>query len=343
MPTTPDDPANETTGGGPAGEPGDSAIGRPTDGPTDGPVGGSVDGEAVQRFLTGFHDGLCADLERLDGEARFESDAWKRPEGGGGVTRILTDGALFEKAGVAFSRVSGTKLPPSATAARPQLAGRGWEAMGVSLVLHPWNPYVPTTHANVRFFKAEKAGEAPIWWFGGGFDLTPYYGFEEDCVHWHRTARDAVEPFGTGLHDELKAWCDRYFFIEHRGEARGVGGLFFDDFDRGGFDNAFGLMRSVAESFLPAYAPIVERRRGTSHTERERDFQLVRRGRYVEFNLVLDRGTLFGLQSGGRTESILMSMPPKVAWEYRHEPEPGSPEEALTTRFLPVRDWLADG
>jgi len=317
-------------------------TGDPTGKPADDPSRDAVDGEAVQRFLTGFHDGLCADLERLDGKARFASDAWQRPEGGGGITRILTDGALFEKAGVAFSRVNGTKLPPSATASRPQLAGRGWEAMGVSLVLHPRNPYVPTTHANVRFFKAEKAGEAPIWWFGGGFDLTPYYGFEEDCVHWHRTAHDAVEPFGDGLHAELKDWCDRYFFIRHRGEARGVGGLFYDDFDRGGFEHAFGLMRSVAGSFLPAYRPIVERRRDTPYAERERAFQLMRRGRYVEFNLVLDRGTLFGLQSGGRTESILMSMPPAVTWEYRFEPEPGSPEEALTTRILPVRDWLAD-
>jgi len=304
-------------------------------------TGSAVDGDAVQTFLTGFHDGLCRDLEALDGRATFRSDPWKRPEGGGGITRILTDGALFEKAGVAFSRVSGTKLPPSATAARPQLAGRGWEAMGVSLVLHPWNPHVPTTHANVRFFKAEKEGEAPIWWFGGGFDLTPYYGVREDCVHWHRTARDAVAPFGDGLHDELKAWCDRYFFITHRDEARGVGGLFFDDFDRGGFDNAFGLMRSVATHFLPAYQPIVERRRDAPYGDRERAFQLMRRGRYVEFNLVLDRGTLFGLQSGGRTESILMSMPPQVAWEYRHEAEPGSPEEALVRDFLPERDWLA--
>jgi len=303
--------------------------------------GDEIDGEAVRRFLTGFHDELCADLERLDGGARFLSDVWKRPEGGGGVTRILSDGALFEKAGVAFSQVSGTKLPPSATAARPQLAGRGWEAMGVSLVLHPRNPYVPTTHANVRFFKAEKAGEAPIWWFGGGFDLTPYYGFEEDCVHWHRTAREAVAPFGDDLHAELKAWCDRYFFIKHRDEARGIGGLFYDDFDRGGFTAAFGLTRSVAEHFYPAYAPIVERRRDTPYGERERAFQLVRRGRYVEFNLVLDRGTLFGLQSGGRTESILMSLPPKVSWEYRHTPEPGSPEQALTDHFLVARDWLA--
>ena len=305
-------------------------------------VADEVDGEAVQRFLRGFHDSLCADLERLDGKARFASDEWSRPEGGGGVTRTLTDGALFEKAGVGFSRVFGTELPPSASAARPELAGRGWEAMGVSLVLHPWNPYAPTSHANVRFFKAEMPGEAPVWWFGGGFDLTPCYGFEEDCVHWHATAREAVAPYGDGLHDELKAWCDRYFYIKHRQEARGVGGLFFDDFHRGGFANAFGLMRSVAEHFYPAYAPILERRRDTPYGERERAFQLVRRGRYVEFNLVLDRGTLFGLQSGGRTESILMSMPPKVAWEYRHEPEPGSPEAALTERFLPERDWLAN-
>ena len=301
----------------------------------------TLDSSSVQRFLNDFHDRLCADLEKLDGKARFESDAWQRPEGGGGVTRILANGALFEKAGVAFSRVSGTKLPPSATAARPQLAGRHWEAMGVSLVLHPLNPYVPTTHANVRFFRAEKPGEEPIWWFGGGFDLTPYYGFDDDCMHWHQSARDAVQPFGDDLHGELKAWCDRYFHIKHRDEPRGIGGLFFDDFDRGGFDQSFGLMRSVATHFLPAYQPIVERRRDMPYGERERRFQLVRRGRYVEFNLVLDRGTLFGLQSGGRTESILMSMPPQANWEYRFEPEAGSPEEALTEYFLKPRDWLA--
>ena len=301
----------------------------------------TVDAAAVHTFLEGFHDTLCDQLESLDGGARFVSDTWTRAEGGGGVTRILTDGGLFEKAGVARSVVSGDTLPPSASALRPELAGRRWQATGVSLVLHPRNPWVPTAHANVRFFVAEKDGEPPVWWFGGGFDLTPYYGFEEDCAHWHRCARDACTPFGEGVHDELKAWCDRYFHLKHRDEARGVGGLFFDDWSRGGFDASFGLMRSVAGHFHPAYEPIARRRRDTAWGGRERDWQLYRRGRYVEFNLVWDRGTLFGLQSGGRTESILMSLPPAVAWHYGHEPDPGSPEAALVERFLPVRDWLA--
>jgi len=301
-----------------------------------------VDIDAVHRFLETFHDTLCARIESLDGRARFASDAWTRPEGGGGVTRILTDGAVFEKAGVARSVVSGSTLPPSATAQRPELAGRHWQATGVSLVLHPHNPYVPTSHANVRFFVATKQGEPPVWWFGGGFDLTPYYGFEADCAHWHGRARDACAPFGDEVHDELKQWCDRYFHLKHRDEARGVGGLFFDDWSRGGFDAAFGLMKSVAEHFYPAYAPIVARRRDTPWGEREREWQLYRRGRYVEFNLVWDRGTLFGLQSGGRTESILMSLPPAVAWHYGYQAEPGSPEAALTRDFLPIRNWLAD-
>lgn len=299
-----------------------------------------VDAPAVHRFLESFHDSLCAELETLDGGARFISDAWTRAEGGGGVTRILTGGNVFEKAGVARSVVSGSTLPPTATAQRPELAGRDWQATGVSLVLHPSNPHVPTSHANVRFFVATKPGEEPVWWFGGGFDLTPYYGYREDCTHWHDTARRACEPAGDGVHDELKRWCDRYFHLKHRDEARGVGGLFFDDWSRGGFDQAFGLMKSVAEHFYPAYAPIVTRRRDTPYGEREREWQLYRRGRYVEFNLVWDRGTLFGLQSGGRTESILMSLPPATGWHYGYEPQPGSPEAALLSDFLPPRDWL---
>lgn len=302
---------------------------------------GEFDADAVRDFLAGFHDGLCADLEALDGKARFVSDEWTRAEGGGGITRILTNGATFEKAGVARSTVSGDTLPPSASALRPELAGRRWQASGVSLVLHPTNPYVPTSHANVRFFVAEKDGEPPVWWFGGGFDLTPCYGFDEDCGHWHRTSRDAVTPFGEHLHADMKAECDRYFMLKHRNEPRGVGGLFFEDFTGAGFGHAFGLMRSVAEHFLPAYAPIVERRRDTPYGDAQRNWQAYRRGRYVEFNLVWDRGTLFGLQSGGRTESILMSMPPAAAWEYARAPEPGSPEAALAERYLVPRDWLA--
>lgn len=301
----------------------------------------TVDSQAVYTFLTAFHDTLCAQLESLDGQAKFIDDAWTREQGGGGLTRIMTNGAVFEKAGVAFSKVSGTSLPPSASAHRPELAGRKWEAMGVSLVLHPLNPFIPTTHANIRFFRADMPGEKPVWWFGGGFDLTPYYGFEEDCVHWHQTARDAVLPFGESLHDTFKTWCDDYFYLKHRNEARGIGGLFFDDFSGDSFDHAFGVMQSVANHFYPAYAPIVERRRNLPYSQQHRDFQLYRRGRYVEFNLVFDRGTLFGLQSGGRTESILMSLPPHVSWHYNYQPEAGSPEEELTTRFLPARDWLS--
>lgn len=304
---------------------------------------GTVDSDAVYKFLRKFHDGLCQQLSQLDGGAVFVDDEWSREEGGGGLTRILTDGAVFEKAGVAFSRVNGTMLPPSASAHRPELAGRGWEAMGVSLVLHPTNPYIPTTHANVRFFRADKEGEEPVWWFGGGFDLTPYYGFEEDCVHWHQQAHDALEPYGTELHPKFKTWCDDYFFLKHRDEARGIGGVFFDDFNGNGFDHAFAVMKSVATHLYPAYAPIVERRRHMPYSQRERDFQLYRRGRYVEFNLVFDRGTLFGLQSGGRTESILMSLPPHVSWHYNYQPEPGSAEAELTEKFLPAKDWLGSG
>jgi len=301
----------------------------------------SPDSDAVIQFLTSFHDKLCQQLSQLDGGAVFVDDHWSRDEGGGGLTRILTDGAVFEKAGVAFSKVSGTQLPPSASANRPELTGRSWEAMGVSLVLHPTNPYVPTTHANVRFFRADKEGEAPVWWFGGGFDLTPYYAFKEDCVHWHQQAYNSLKPFGDELHPKFKAWCDDYFYLKHRDEARGIGGLFFDDFNGEGFEHAFGVMQSVANHVYPAYAPIVERRREMPYSQRERDFQLYRRGRYVEFNLVFDRGTLFGLQSGGRTESILMSLPPHVSWHYNFQPEEGSAEAALTARFLPAQDWLA--
>jgi len=279
----------------------------------------SIDSEAVRQFLKGFHDTLCAQLETLDGKATFNDDAWQRAEGGGGLTRTLADGALFEKAGVGFSEVSGKTLPPSASAQRPELAGREWRAMGVSLVLHPHNPFVPTTHANVRFFCAEKPGEDTVWWFGGGFDLTPYYGFEDDCRHWHQCAHDACVPFGDELYAKLKTWCDDYFYLKHRGEARGIGGLFFDDFNGEGFEHAFGLMKSVANHFYPAYAPIAERRRNTPYTDEQRLFQMIRRGRYVEFNLVHDRGTLFGLQSGGRTESILMSLPPAVSLARQRE------------------------
>jgi coproporphyrinogen III oxidase len=298
------------------------------------------DATAVKTYLLALQDSICTALEAEDGGARFRTDEWTRPEagqpglGGGGRTRLIADGAVFEKGGVAFSHVRGDKLPPSATAHRPELAGRSWEALGVSLVLHPRNPHVPTSHANVRFFHA-----GDIWWFGGGFDLTPYYGVEEDCVHWHRTARAAVAPFGAGLHARFKQGCDDYFFLKHRGEPRGIGGLFFDDFNELGFDRSFALLRAVGDAFVPAYRPIVAKRKGTPHTEAQRQFQLYRRGRYVEFNLVWDRGTLFGLQSGGRTESILMSLPPLVRWEYDYRPAPGSPEAKLYDVFLRPRNW----
>jgi coproporphyrinogen III oxidase len=275
-------------------------------------------------------------LEQEDGSKKFRTDEWTRPEGGGGRTRILADGDVIEKGGVAFSHVTGTKLPPSATTHRPELVGRTWEALGVSLVIHPRNPYVPTSHANVRFFCA-----GDIWWFGGGFDLTPYYGFAEDAVHWHRTARDAVAPFGPTLPAKFKTWCDDYFFLKHRNEPRGVGGLFFDDFNELGFDQSFALQRAVGDAFVPAYRPIVAKRKSTRYSDRERQFQLYRRGRYVEFNLVFDRGTLFGLQSGGRTESILMSLPPLVRWEYDARFAPDSAEARLTEIFLQPRDWAS--
>ncbi len=296
---------------------------------------------AVKAFLLDLQDRICQGLEQADGQARFQEDLWQRDEGGGGRTRVLVEGAVFEKAGVNFSHVHGATLPPSASAVRPELAGRSFQALGVSLVIHPHNPYVPTSHANVRFFVAEKPGEAPVWWFGGGYDLTPYYGFDEDCIHWHETARQACAPFGADIYPKYKAWCDDYFYLKHRQEPRGVGGLFFDDLNSWPFERCFEFLRAVGDSYLPAYLPIVERRKTMAYGERERDFQLYRRGRYVEFNLVWDRGTLFGLQSGGRTESILMSLPPLVRWDYARQPEPGSPEERLTSYFLQGRDWLA--
>jgi coproporphyrinogen III oxidase len=299
-----------------------------------------MDIQAVETYLRSLQDKITGTLEALDGKARFKREQWTRPEGGGGESRVLKDGALFEQAGVNYSDVQGTKLPPSATANRPELAGRAWRALGVSLVLHPLNPYVPAAHMNVRCFAAPKEGEAPVWWFGGGFDLTPYYGFEEDVRHWHGTAKAACDSsFGAEAYARYKKWCDEYFFLKHRNEPRGVGGLFFDDLNAEGFERSFAFTRSVGDHFLPAYTPIAEKRRGTKYGERERSFQLYRRGRYVEFNLVWDRGTLFGLQSGGRTESILMSLPPLVRWEYDWKPEPGSPEAELHEKFLKPRDW----
>ncbi len=303
----------------------------------------AIDTAAVKQYLLGLQDRICAALEAEDGHARFREDNWTRDAGGGGRTRIMADGAVFEKGGVGFSHVFGDQLPPSATAHRPEVAGRKWQAMGVSLVIHPRNPYVPTSHANVRLFVAEKPGEAPVWWFGGGFDMTPYYGFDEDCVHWHRTARDACAPFGAGTYPRLKQWCDEYFFLKHRNEPRGIGGLFFDDYSEGGFEQAFAFLRSVGDAYIEAYRPVVARRKDTPYGERERNFQVYRRGRYVEFNLVYDRGTIFGLQSGGRTESILMSLPPLVRWDYDWKPEAGTPEAALYERYLVPRDWANGG
>jgi len=297
--------------------------------------------QRVNTYLLDLQDRVCQALEREDGSQKFREDRWDRPEGGGGRSRVLADGAVFEQAGVNFSHVFGKQLPPSATAHRPELAGRAWQALGMSLVIHPHNPFVPTSHANVRFFIAEKDGAEPVWWFGGGFDLTPYYGFEEDCVHWHRTAKTACDPFGADVYARYKKWCDEYFFLKHRNEPRGIGGLFFDDLNDVSFEHSFGLMRSIGDHYLEAYLPIVQNRKNTPYGERERDFQLYRRGRYVEFNLVYDRGTLFGLQSGGRTESILMSLPPLVKWRYNWQPEPGSTEWRLTDYFLKPRDWLA--
>lgn len=305
------------------------------------PVSQSIpDIQQVKTFLLQLQENITQQLAAADGQGQFAEDQWVREEGGGGQSRVLTDGAVFEQAGVNFSHVSGATLPASATAHRPELAGRSFQAMGVSLVIHPLSPYVPTSHANVRFFIAEKEGEAPVWWFGGGFDLTPYYGFEEDARHWHLTAQQLCQPFGDDVYPKYKKWCDDYFFIKHRNESRGIGGLFFDDLNTPDFSTCFDFMQAVGNGFTDAYLPIVEKRKALPWGERERQFQLYRRGRYVEFNLVWDRGTLFGLQTGGRTESILMSMPPLVRWEYGYQPEAGSPEAALYSDFLPVRDWL---
>jgi coproporphyrinogen III oxidase len=298
------------------------------------------DFDRVRDYLTGLQDRICTAVEGADGAARFIEDAWTREEGGGGRTRILRDGAVFEQAGIGFSDVSGTKLPPSASVARPELAGTSWRAVGVSLVFHPRNPHVPTTHANVRHFRAMRDGETVAWWFGGGFDLTPFYPVDADVRHWHRTAQALCAPFGDARYDAHKRWCDEYFFLRHRNETRGVGGLFFDDLHTD-FDTDFGYLRAVGDGFLDAYLPIVERRKAAPFGERERQFQLYRRGRYVEFNLVYDRGTLFGLQSGGRSESILMSLPPLARWEYGFTPDPGSAEARLADYLVP-RDWLQD-
>jgi coproporphyrinogen III oxidase len=298
-----------------------------------------MDAQAVRDYLTGLQSRIVARLEQLDGMA-FRRDQWKRPEGGGGLSRLIEEGHLLERGGVNFSHVAGASLPPSATASRPELAGRGFEAMGVSLVLHPRNPYVPTVHMNVRFFVAHTAGADPVWWFGGGMDLTPYYPFEEDAIHFHRTCRDALAPFGPEYYPRFKKWCDEYFYLKHRKEPRGIGGVFFDDLNGQGFDVSFRLVQSVGESFLPAYLPIAERRRELAYGAREREFQAYRRGRYVEFNLVYDRGTLFGLQSGGRAESILMSLPPVAKWRYDWKPDPGTPEARLYDEFLTHRDWV---
>ncbi|HSH83536.1 MAG TPA: oxygen-dependent coproporphyrinogen oxidase [Guyparkeria sp.] len=308
-----------------------------------------ADIQAVRDYLIDLQNRIVAGLEGQEDGSRFLHDDWQRPPGehlsGEGRGRILEDGTTFERAGINFSHVTGNKLPPSATAHRPDLAGGSFEALGVSLVIHPRNPYVPTSHANVRLFQAQKEGVEPVWWFGGGFDLTPYYGFTEDAVHWHEQAEAACRPFGDDHYPRFKKWCDEYFWLKHRNEPRGIGGLFFDDYGADGqidFESAFGFMRSVGDHYLPAYLPIVERRKDTPYGERQRDFQAYRRGRYVEFNLVYDRGTLFGLQSGGRTESILMSMPPRATWRYDYHPEPGSEDARLYDEFLRPRDWLAE-
>jgi len=294
---------------------------------------------APHAYFLALQSRIVAALEAVDGQP-FRRDEWTRPEGGGGISRLIEEGNVFERGGVNFSHVMGEQMPVSATAHRPELAGRRWQAMGVSLVLHPRNPYCPTSHMNVRFFVAEKQGEEPVWWFGGGMDLTPYYGFEQDAVHFHRSCKDALAPFGPELHSRYKKWCDDYFFLKHRNEARGIGGVFFDDLNQEGFERCRALTQSVGDHFTAAYLPIIERRRDMPYGERERDFQAYRRGRYVEFNLVWDRGTLFGLQSGGRTESILMSLPPVVKWRYDWHPEGGSEEARLYTDFLPPRDWI---
>ena len=298
------------------------------------------DPNAVRTWLLSLQERIVSAAEAVDG-GQFIRDSWERPEGGGGISRLIEEGNVLERAGVGFSHVKGMSLPPSAAANRPEVAGHPWEAMGVSLVFHPRNPYAPTVHMNVRFFTTTGEGNQRVWWFGGGMDLTTYYGFEEEAQHFHQTCRNALDPFGSDLHPRFKQWCDEYFYLKHRKEARGVGGVFFDDFNSAGFEQSFAMTQSVGDHFIDAYLPILKRRKDSAYGERERDFQAYRRGRYVEFNLVFDRGTLFGLQSGGRTESILMSMPPIVKWRYDWQPEAGSPEAKLYTDFLPHRDWLA--
>ena len=299
-----------------------------------------MDLPAVEQYLKGLQRSICDELSAIDGAASFEMESWDRPEGGGGISRVLAEGDVFEKGGVNFSYVEGGKMPGSATQHRPELAGRSFKAMGVSLVMHPRNPYAPTSHANVRCFVAEKEDEAPVWWMGGGFDLTPYYGRAEDVIHWHQTAKNACDPFGDDVHAKYKKWCDDYFYLPHRAEPRGVGGLFYDDLNEWGFEKSFDFMQSVGDSFLKAYVPIVLNNKDRDYGERERQWQLYRRGRYVEFNLVFDRGTLFGLQSNGRTEAILMSLPPLVRWDYGVTPEPGTPEAELLDYYLKPKDWV---
>lgn len=299
------------------------------------------DTQAVKEYLLSLQKNICEGLANEDGKADFIIDEWQRENGGGGgITRVLSDGAVFEQAGVNFSHVTGGQLPASATAHRPELAGRKFEAMGVSLVIHPRNPMIPTSHANVRFFIARKEGADPVWWFGGGFDLTPYYGNKEDCIHWHKAAQQACKPFGDGIYDKYKKWCDDYFYLKHRDEQRGIGGLFFDDLNEGGFDQCFDFTKSVGDHYLKAYLPVVQNRKNDAYSEAQREFQLYRRGRYVEFNLVYDRGTLFGLQTGGRTESILMSLPPVVHFKYDWKPETGTPEAELYEYYIKPRDWI---
>ncbi|MEJ2042330.1 MAG: oxygen-dependent coproporphyrinogen oxidase [Reinekea sp.] len=298
------------------------------------------DVEPIKNYLLSLQDQISQHLEQADGKGRFGEESWQRPGGGGGRSRVIENGALLEKGGVGFSHVMGDQLPPSATQHRPELAGARWQAMGVSLVMHPENPFVPTSHMNVRMFVAEKDGIAPVWWFGGGYDLTPYYGFDEDCIHWHQTAKNACEPFGQEVYPRFKRWCDEYFYLKHRDEPRGIGGIFYDDLNEWDFETTFSFMQSIGNSYLPAYLPILQKRREMAWNQANRDWQEYRRGRYVEFNLVFDRGTIFGLQTGGRTESILMSLPPHVQWKYNYQPELGSEEARLTEYYLTNRDWI---
>ena len=297
--------------------------------------------EQVKKYLINLQNDICEEFGGLDSTSSFDKDVWERDDGrGSGITRVISNGSLFEKGGVNFSIIRGDRMPKSATESRPELEGRKFKAVGISLVLHPDNPFIPTTHANLRFFIAENEKEEPLWWFGGGFDLTPYYGFEEDVIHWHQVANNACKPFGDKIYDRYKKWCDDYFYLSHRNEQRGIGGLFFDDLNEGGFESCFEFMNSIGNHFSKAYMPIIKKRQSIPFTKKHKEFQLFRRGRYVEFNLIQDRGTLFGLQSGGRTESILMSLPPKVQWHYKFKVEAGSDEERLTSYFLKPRDWI---